>query len=208
VNITTSTSPGTPLVIPDQQGTTSTGNLDIKDELTPRGRLGNTTNTTASRNLFGDTNPAQAHTNQAMAAMDPTRSTMKQTSTRSNRQEEQNYNDAMRDSILDTTTVTLNNNINTSGNKHDQSKVGSNRRSLNQTKIRDNKPPVTACYPRYKECRSVTETILTTWVKEKYLLFNKEIYLHCMADQNKRRALNLMAALVGKTFPRKASQTY
>jgi hypothetical protein len=104
--------------IPEQNGTTFTDNRDIKDELTPRGRLGNTTKTTASRNLFGDTNPAQAHTNQAMAAMDPTRSTMEQTSARSDRQEEQNYNDAMRDSILDTTTVTPNNDINTSGNKH------------------------------------------------------------------------------------------
>jgi hypothetical protein len=107
----------------------------------------------------------------------------------------------MRDSILDTTTVTPNNGINTSGNKHEQSKFGSNRRSLNQTKIGDIKPPVTASYPRYKECRSVTDTSMTTWVKAKYPIFNKEIYLHCTADQNKRRALNLMAALVGKMFP-------
>jgi hypothetical protein len=42
---------------------------------------------------------------------------------------------------------------------------------------------------------------MTTWVKAKYPLFNKEISLHCTADDNKRTALNLMAALVGKTFP-------
>jgi hypothetical protein len=35
-------------VIPDQQGTTFTDNRDIKDELTPSERLGNTTKTTAS----------------------------------------------------------------------------------------------------------------------------------------------------------------
>jgi hypothetical protein len=42
---------------------------------------------------------------------------------------------------------------------------------------------------------------MTTWVKAKYPLFNKEISLHCTADDNKRTALNLMAALVGKMFP-------
>jgi hypothetical protein len=42
---------------------------------------------------------------------------------------------------------------------------------------------------------------MTIWVKAKYPLFNKEINLHCTADHNKRKALNLMATLVGKTFP-------
>jgi hypothetical protein len=106
-------------IIPEQNGTTFNGNLDIKNELTPRGGLGNTTNTTASRELFGNTTPAQAPTNQAVAAKDPTRSTMEQTSAQSDRQEEQNYNNAMRDSILDTTTVTPTNDTSTSGNKRD-----------------------------------------------------------------------------------------
>jgi hypothetical protein len=42
---------------------------------------------------------------------------------------------------------------------------------------------------------------MTTWVKAKYPLFNKGISIHCTADDNKRKALNLIAALVGKTFP-------
>jgi hypothetical protein len=42
---------------------------------------------------------------------------------------------------------------------------------------------------------------MTTCVKSKYSLFNREISLHCTADDNKRTALNLMAALVRKTFP-------
>jgi hypothetical protein len=41
---------------------------------------------------------------------------------------------------------------------------------------------------------------MTTWVKAKYPLFNKEIGLHYTADDNKRKALNLIAALVGKTL--------
>jgi hypothetical protein len=53
----------------------------------------------------------------------------------------------------------------------------------------------------HRECKSVTDTIMTTWVKAKYPLFNKEISIHCTADDNKRKALNLIAALVGKTFP-------
>jgi hypothetical protein len=100
-------------VIPDQQGTTFTGNLDIRNEPTPKGRSGNTANTTASRELFDNTTPSQAPTNPAVAAKDPTRSTTEQTSARSDRQEEQDYSNAMRESILDTTTVTPNNNSNT-----------------------------------------------------------------------------------------------
>jgi hypothetical protein len=43
---------------------------------------------------------------------------------------------------------------------------------------------------------------MTTWVKAKYPLFNKEISIHCTADDNKREALNLIAALVKKKmFP-------
>jgi hypothetical protein len=73
-------------VIPEQKGTTFTGNLDIKNEPTPGGRLGNTINTTASRELFGNTTPSQAPTNPAVAAKDPTRSTTEQTSARGDRQ--------------------------------------------------------------------------------------------------------------------------
>jgi hypothetical protein len=69
--------------IPDQQEAPLTGNLDIKNEPTPGGRLGNTTSTTASRELFGDTTPSQAPTNPAVAAKDPTRSTTEQTSAQS-----------------------------------------------------------------------------------------------------------------------------
>jgi hypothetical protein len=115
-------------VIPDQKGTTSTGNLDIKNEPTPGGRLGNTTNTTASRELFGSTTPSQAPTNLAVAAKDPTRSTTEETSARSDRQEEQDYTNAMRDSILDTTTVTPNNDTSTGGKKRDQGNGGPKRR--------------------------------------------------------------------------------
>jgi hypothetical protein len=42
---------------------------------------------------------------------------------------------------------------------------------------------------------------MTTWVEAKYPLFNKEISLHCTADDNKRKALDLIAAPVGKMFP-------
>jgi hypothetical protein len=42
---------------------------------------------------------------------------------------------------------------------------------------------------------------MATWVKAKYPLFNKEISIRCTADDNKRKALNLIAAVVRKTFP-------
>jgi hypothetical protein len=45
------------------------------------------------------------------------------------------------------------------------------------------------------------DTIMSTWVKAKYPLFTKEISIHCTEDDNKRKALNLIAALIGKTFP-------
>jgi hypothetical protein len=107
----------------------------------------------------------------------------------------------MQNSLVDITTVTPGNYTSTSGNKRDRGKGWANRRGWNQTKIGDIPPPRTAYYPRHRECKSVTDTIMTTWVKAKYPLFNKEISLHCTADDNKRKALNLMAALVGKTFP-------
>jgi hypothetical protein len=42
---------------------------------------------------------------------------------------------------------------------------------------------------------------MTTWVKARYPLFTKEINIHCTEDANKRKALELIAALIGKTFP-------
>jgi hypothetical protein len=42
---------------------------------------------------------------------------------------------------------------------------------------------------------------MTTWITAKYPLFTKEISIHCTEDDNKRKALNLIAALVGKRFP-------
>jgi hypothetical protein len=107
----------------------------------------------------------------------------------------------MQNSLMDGTAVTPGNDNNTSETKRDRGNSGSIRRSWNQTTIGDIPQPPTACYPRHKECKSITDTVMTTWVKTKYPLFNREISLHCMADDNKRTALNLMAALVGKTFP-------
>jgi hypothetical protein len=49
---------------------------------------------------------------------------------------------------------------------------------------------------------------MTTWVKAKYPLFNKEISIHCTADDNKRKALTLIVALVGKRSPTTTSRTY
>jgi hypothetical protein len=53
----------------------------------------------------------------------------------------------------------------------------------------------------HKDCKSVTDPIMTTWVEAKYPLFTKEISIHCTEDNNKRKALKLIAALIGKTFP-------
>jgi hypothetical protein len=104
-----------------------TGNLDIEDEPTPGGRLGNTTNTTASQELFGNTTPSQAPTNPAVAAKDPNRSTTEQTGAWSDRQEEQDYINTMQDIILDTTTVTPNNNTSTVKKKRNRGNmVGQN----------------------------------------------------------------------------------
>jgi hypothetical protein len=60
--------------------------------------------------------------------------------------------------------------------------------------------PTTAFYQMHRECKSVMDTIMTTWVKGKYPLFTKEISIHCTEDDKKRRALNVIVALVGKTF--------
>jgi hypothetical protein len=182
-------------VIPEQQGQTVTGTREVKDEPTPNQRSG----TSTPRELFGNNNQEQAHTDQAIAAMDPARSTTEQPSTRSDIQEQQKDTDALQNSLVDRTTVTPGDDKNTSGTKRDRDK--SYRRNWNQTTIGDIAPPPTACYPRHNECRSVTDAVMTGWVKSKYPLFNREISLHCTADENKRTALNLMAALVGKTFP-------
>jgi hypothetical protein len=53
----------------------------------------------------------------------------------------------------------------------------------------------------HKDCKSVTDPIMTTWVKSKYPLFTKEISIHCTEDDNKCKAWELIAALIGKTFP-------
>jgi hypothetical protein len=72
---------------------------------------------------------------------------------------------------------------------------------LKQTLLGEIPLPTTAYYPMHRECKSVTDTIMSTWVKAKYPLFTKEISIHCTEDDNKRKALNLIAALVGRTFP-------
>jgi hypothetical protein len=46
------------------------------------------------------------------------------------------------------------------------------------------------------------DTIMSPWIKAKYPLFTKEISIHCTEDDNKRKALKLIAALIGKTFPK------
>jgi hypothetical protein len=121
-------------IFPEQNDTPITGNLDIKNEVTSRGGLGNTTNTTASRDSFGNTTPAPAPTDQAVAAKDPTRSTTEQTSTRSNIQEEQEYTDAMQNSLVDIPTVTTGNYNNTLRKKRDRSKGWVNRAKGNKAK--------------------------------------------------------------------------
>jgi hypothetical protein len=124
-------------VIPDQKETTFTGNLDIRNEPTPGGRLGNTANTMASRELFGNTTPSQAPTNPAVAAKDLTiRSTTEQTSARSDRREEQEYTNAMQNSIQDITTVTPNNNASTGEKKRDRVIVGPDKKKLGTTNAR------------------------------------------------------------------------
>jgi hypothetical protein len=136
-----------------------------------------------------------------VAAKDPTRSTTEQTSARSDRQEEQEYTNAMQNSIMARTTVTPSNDANTGEKNRDRGNSGSRHKNLKQQTLRDIPLPITACYPMHRECKSATDTIMTTWVKAKYPLFNKEISIHCSADDNKRKALNLIAALVGKMFP-------
>jgi hypothetical protein len=184
---------------PDQTETTLTGNRDIKNEQTPGGMFGNTTSTTVSQELFG--NPSQASTNPAVAAADPTRSTTEHTSARSNIQEAQEYTNAMQNCLVDRTTVNPGKNSNPFRKKRKQSTSGSKRKNLKQQTLGEIPLPTTALYPMHRECKSVTDTIMPTWIKAKYPLFTKEISIHCTEDDNKRKALNLSAALVGKTFP-------
>jgi hypothetical protein len=106
----------------------------------------------------------------------------------------------MRDSILDTTTVTPGNDANTLG-KRDRGNGGFKRRGWKQMHLGDIPLPITAFYPMHRERKSITDTIMATRVKAKYPLFTKEISIHCTADDNKRKALNLIAALAGKKFP-------
>jgi hypothetical protein len=151
----------TPLT-PDQTKTTLTGNLDIKNKQTPGGMFGNTTSTTASRELFG--NPSQASTNPAVAAKDPTRSTTEQTSAWSDSQEAQEYTDTMRNSLVDRTTITPGKNTNTIGKKGDRGNSGSKLKNMKQTQLGDIPLPITAFYPMHRECKSVTDTIMSTWI--------------------------------------------
>jgi hypothetical protein len=102
---------------------------------------------------------------------------------------------------MDRTTVIPGNDTNTLRKKRDRGNSGSKRRGWKQTQLRDIPLPTTAFFPMHKECRSVTDTIMSTRVEAKYPLFAKEISIHCREDDNKRKALNLNAALVGKTFP-------
>jgi hypothetical protein len=186
---------------PDQKETTLTGSLDIKNEQTPGGLFGNTTSTTASRGLFGNTIPSQASTSPAVAAKDPTRSTMEQTSAWSDRQETQQYIKALREIMVGRTTVTHSTDTNTLGKKDNWDNSRTRCKNLKQTLLGDIPLPTTAYYPMHRECKSVTDTIMSTWVKAKCPLFTKEINIHCTEDNNKRKTLNLIAALVGKTFP-------
>jgi hypothetical protein len=42
---------------------------------------------------------------------------------------------------------------------------------------------------------------MTIWVKAKYPLLTREINIHCTEEANKRKALELIVALIGKTSP-------
>jgi hypothetical protein len=102
----------------------------------------------------------------------------------------------------DRTTVTSGKDTNTLGKKRDQDNSRNRRRILKQQTLRDIPLPTTAYYPMHKDCKSVTDPVMTTWVKAKYPLFTiKEFSIHCTEDDNKRKALKLIAALIGKTFP-------
>jgi hypothetical protein len=115
---------------PDQKEATFTGNLDIKRESTPGGLFGNTTRRTTPGGLFGNTTPPQASTSPAVAAKDPTKSTTEQPSARSDSQETQEYNKALRESMLDRTTVTPGTDTNTLGKKRDRDNSRNRRCSL------------------------------------------------------------------------------
>jgi hypothetical protein len=72
---------------------------------------------------------------------------------------------------------------------------------LKQTTLGDIPLPTTAYYPMHKDCKSVTDPIMTTWVNPKYPIFTKVISIRCTEDDNKLKALKLIAALIGKMFP-------
>jgi hypothetical protein len=173
---------------PDQKDATITGNLGIKREATPVG-------------MFGTTTPPHAYTSPAVAAKDPTNSITEQTSARSDRQEKQEFDAAMQESIRDGTTVTPGKDNNPLSKKRARDNSRDRRRSLKQQMLGDIPPPVTSSFPVQKSCKSVTDHIMTTWVKAKYPIFTKEIKIHCTEDANKRKALELIAALIGKMFP-------
>jgi hypothetical protein len=103
--------------------------------------------------------------------------------------------------MVDRTTVTPGKDTNTLGKKRDRDNSRTRRKNLKQQTLGDIPLPIMTYYPIRKGCKSVTDTIMSTWVKAKYPLFTKEISIHCTEDNNKHKALNLIAALVGKTFP-------
>jgi hypothetical protein len=132
-----------------------------------------------------------------VAAKDPTKSTTEQTSACSNSQETQEYNEAIRESVQDRTTVTPGKDT----KKRDRGNSKNRRRSMKQLTFGESPPPVTTSFPVHKDCKPVTDQITTSWVKAKYPLFTKKITIHCTEDDNKRKELESIAALIGKTFP-------
>jgi hypothetical protein len=103
--------------------------------------------------------------------------------------------------MLDRTTVTPSTDTNTLREKHKGDNSRTRHRGLKQTLIGDIPLPTTAYYRMHKDCKSVTDTIMSTWVKAKYPLFTKEISIHCTEDDNKRKALTLITALIERMFP-------
>jgi hypothetical protein len=103
--------------------------------------------------------------------------------------------------MVDRTTVTPGNYTNTLGKKCERDNSRTRRKNLKQTLLGDIPLQTTAYYPMHRECKSVTDQIMSTWVKAKYPLFTREISIHCTEDDRKRKALKLIVALVGKTLP-------
>jgi hypothetical protein len=173
---------------PDQKEATDTCNLDIWMEAATTGR-------------FGPTSLPHASTSPAVAAKDTTKSTTEPTSARSNSQGEQEYHIAVRESLQDGTKVTPSKDNNPSGKKRERHTSRDRRHYSKQQTLRDIQKPVTFPYPSQGSCKSITDQIMTTWVKVKYSLLTKEVDIHCSNTDNKRKALELIAALIGKTFP-------